>query len=106
MGLAFTGCATFQDGTDPVLHVPCLASSIEVDGKLNEDCYRQHAPLTSFVVAADNARQAPSTKAWLFWNEERLVCAFECVDSAPAPILFIFAGDKPLRNEKNAPQRY
>lgn len=82
--LAFTGCATFQGGTDRVFRVPCLASSIEVDGKLDDDCYRQHAPLTSFVVAADNARKAPSTKAWLFWNEQCLVCAFECRDSTPA----------------------
>jgi hypothetical protein len=84
MALTVAGCAiTKRDAVAP-LRVPYLSTSIEVDGDLVEECYREHAPLTAFVVAGDTSHEAPSTKAWLFWNEEGLVCSFECVDSTPA----------------------
>jgi len=82
--LATAGCATAKRETVQPLFVPCVSVEITVDGKLDEACYREHAPLTAFVVAAEPARQASTTKAWLFWNGERLVCAFDCVDATPA----------------------
>jgi len=84
MVLAVAGCATYHHEPVNLLRVPYLSDLIKVDGNLDEECYTQRAPLTSFVVAADHTRKPPSTKAWLFWNEHSLVCAFECMDSTPA----------------------
>lgn len=67
------------------LIIPYLSSPIEVDGKLDEECYQKHSPIVdTFVVAGDQTRAAPATKAWLFWNEEQLIYAFTCEDSSPA----------------------
>jgi len=66
------------------LCVSHMSEPLAADGNLDEPCYAQHAPLKAFRVAGDAARTAPSTRAWLFWAEERLVCAFECTDSSPA----------------------
>ena len=84
MALTVAGCVSTKRETDEPLRVPYLSTSIDVDGKLDEECYRGHDPLTAFVVAGNTSREAPSTRAWLFWSEERLVCSFECVDSTPA----------------------
>ena len=82
--LTIAGCATARRETPKPLCLPYLPTSMDVNGKLDEVYYRQHAPLTSFVVAAHNAREASSTKAWVFWSEDGLICAFECVDPTPA----------------------
>jgi len=84
MALAVVGCATYRYEPAKLYRVPYMSDLIKADGNLDEECYRKHAPLTSFVVAADPTRKPPPTKAWLFWNEHSLVCAFECVDSTPA----------------------
>jgi cellulose/xylan binding protein with CBM9 domain len=59
--------------------------AIVVDGRLDEACYRREPrrggfPLDRFVVASAPDRSPPPTRAWLFWNEERLVVAFDCED--------------------------
>jgi hypothetical protein len=84
LALAATGCTTAKHETTAPLRIPRVSAAVQVDGRLNEACYREHAPLTAFVVAAEPARKAPPTKAWLFWDKERLVCAFECADSTQA----------------------
>ncbi len=69
------------------LSIPYLSSPIEVDGKLDEECYQKYPPIVdTFVVAGDKTRSAPTTKAWLFWNEDQFVYAFDCEDSSPAAI--------------------
>lgn len=80
-GIGFLAANGF--GAD-LLSIPYLSTSIVVDGKLDEECYHKHKPLESFVVAGDKARKAPSTKAWLFWNEKELVCSFLCSESTLA----------------------
>ncbi len=60
------------------------STAITVDGNLNEACYQQIAPLEAFVMANDNSREVPSTKAWVFWSDSGLSFAFECVDDTPA----------------------
>lgn len=82
--LAVTGCATAPQPAPNTLRIPYLAASITADGNLDEDCYRNFAPLTAFSVASVPARTAPPTKAWLFWNEKQFICAFACEDATPA----------------------
>ncbi len=84
VALALAGCATTKHETPSPLPVPFMSAAVQVDGKLDDPCYRNCEPLTAFVVAAEPGREAPSTKAWLFWSEDRLVCAFKCVDATPA----------------------
>jgi len=84
IALAVMGCATYTHEPPNLLRVPYLSDLITADGNFDEACYAQHAPLTSFVVAADHVRKPPLTKAWLFWNDQGLVCSFQCADSTPA----------------------
>lgn len=79
-----TGCCSLPKEAPMTLEIPHETGPFVIDGVLDEVCYREHPPLTAFVVAGDPARTAPSTKAWLFWNETHLVCAFECADTTPA----------------------
>jgi hypothetical protein len=66
----------------PTLRVPPLSGELLVDGRLTESCY-QAAPLVeNFTVAGHPAMQPQSTKAWLFWQPERFVFAFDVEDSA------------------------
>ncbi|HOH29140.1 MAG TPA: carbohydrate-binding family 9-like protein [Candidatus Hydrogenedentes bacterium] len=78
------GCALHPPEIAPLLEIPRIEEEVRVDGILDESCYRSHPPFENFVVAGNPARQAPSTHAWLFWNEETLVCAFVCEDTSPA----------------------
>ncbi len=82
--LVLMGCSSLPRDATKTLQIPHVSAPFTVDGKLDEACYRQHAPLTAFVVAGDHARVAPPTRAWVFWNEEKIVCAFECADATPA----------------------
>lgn len=75
----FAGSSTAMDD----YKVPYLSSSIQVDGQLNEECYQKHSPLNQFVIAGSGGKEASSTMAWLFWNEEQLLFAFSCKDSTP-----------------------
>ncbi len=85
LAVAVSGCAGLHHDTAGFVRVPRATAEIQVDGKLDEACYRECAPLTAFVVAGEPARIAPEeTRAWLFWSEDRLVCAFECGDATPA----------------------
>ena len=88
-GVFLAGCGTKipqskMEMSSQTIHIPFSDADITVDGKLNEAVYLEVAPFEKFVVAAEPDRVAPSTKAWLFWSEERLVCAFQCIDLTPA----------------------
>lgn len=93
----FAVIAAFSTGCSPIpkqdrilesplrtMRIPFSDTMVTVDGILNEECYRENTPIDTFVVAADPARLAPATKSWLFWSNDRLVCAFDCVDPTPA----------------------
>lgn len=57
-------------------------AQITIDGILSESIYRQ-APSVgkSFVVAGAPEKSPQPTSAWLFWESERLVIAFDCTDA-------------------------
>ncbi|MBI3191614.1 MAG: carbohydrate-binding family 9-like protein, partial [Pedosphaera parvula] len=65
----------------PTLAVPFAASDLTLDGQLSESCYRESVPVESVWVAGKPDRKPPRTRAWLFWNDERLLCAFDCEDA-------------------------
>jgi hypothetical protein len=71
----------------PRLVVPFTSGHVLVDGKLNEPCYQAPPLVEAFVVAGQPAKQPPKTKAWLFWQRDKLIFAFECeaTDLAAAP---------------------
>lgn len=78
------GCASLWRPQPETLVIPYMPETVCVDGVLNEPCYRWQCPFEAFVAAGDAARPVPPTRAWLFWNEEALICAFECEDPTPA----------------------
>lgn len=84
LALSLAGCVSFKQEAANLLRVPYLAIPIQADGNLNEACYRNTTPLAAFRVAGDRARECAPTRAWLFWNENGLVCSFSCEDSSPA----------------------
>jgi len=80
-----------KDGT---YHIPYQEGIIGIDGILDESAYQKNPPFTDFVVAADSLAKAPETKAWLFWSDEYLYLAYDCLDSTPATA-------SPTSNEKD-----
>ncbi|MCC6125205.1 MAG: carbohydrate-binding family 9-like protein [Pirellulales bacterium] len=62
------------------LVAPFTSDRVLVDGKLDEACYRSGALVESFCIAGRPNEPPPPTKAWLFWQPERLAFAFECAD--------------------------
>ena len=78
LGMFFAG-GTRADEV-PVLEVPRLSGEVKIDGNLTEACYSRHKPLEDFRIAADSQHRAPSTRAWVFWREDKLVVAYECED--------------------------
>lgn len=64
----------------PMLKAPLCKDSVKIDGQLDEPCYANTPPLQCFVIAGQPDKKAASTKAWVFWQPERLVFAFECED--------------------------
>jgi hypothetical protein len=82
--LAAAHCTPLSEHTGPTLSIPEVTEPVVIDGQLNEPCYRQHAPLSAFVVAGSPAAPVPRTKAWVFWSEEQLLFAFDCEERTPA----------------------
>lgn len=74
------------------LVVPFTSEIVHIDGRLDEPCYRA-TPLVGdadFVVAGRPNVQPPKTRAWLYWQDDRLIFAFDCEDadvvaSEPSP---------------------
>lgn len=81
--LLCTGCALWQRAVPAGARwdVPELAEGLNVDGRLTEACYRDHPALTNFVIAGNPSAQPQPTRAWLFWNLERLIIAFDVNDA-------------------------
>jgi len=77
-------CASLPEKHCAPLTIPYTREAIDADGILNESCYQTYPPMDCFVVAGDPSRLPPKTRAWLFWNEDALVCTFKCEDDSPA----------------------
>ena len=76
--LVMSLCAAWAS---PVLFVPEWPGQIKVDGKLDEACYQAPPTVEKFLVAGQPDQRPPKTKAWLFWQSDRLIFAFECEDA-------------------------
>ncbi len=70
--------------TMKVLEIPRLPAPVAIDGRLQEEIYRTHAPERSFHLAAAPEVPVPPTEAWIFWQPESLVVAFRVTDPTPA----------------------
>jgi hypothetical protein len=81
--LLCAGCALWPRAVPPGARwdAPELAGGLNVDGRLTEACYREQAALTSFVVAGKPSAQPQPTHAWLFWDPDRLIIAFDASDA-------------------------
>lgn len=78
------GCASLLRPATETLIIPYMPDTICADGLLNEPCYQRQHPFELFTAAGNDAQPIPPTRAWLFWNENSLICAFECEDPSPA----------------------
>ena len=81
--LGAIGLALVSAGGDPVdrrLEVPRLGGEVVVDGKLDEACYQTQPLVKQFVIAGRPGQRPQKTRAWLFWQPEQLVFAFDCED--------------------------
>jgi hypothetical protein len=65
----------------PELVIPLTASAVRVDARLDQPLYATPPLLDRFVVAGEPHRTPPATRAWLFWQPERLIFAFDCDDA-------------------------
>lgn len=73
--LTITGCRTI-----PSLDIPMIHTPPSIDGRLDESCYRDTPSMQSFVIAGNPSQTPPPTNAWLFWNSDNLILAFDCQD--------------------------
>jgi len=78
---ALTLARTAFPAIAPLLSVPEWKGELNADAKLEESCYRTNSPIEPFVVAGEPGKQPPRTRAWLFWNAEKLIFAFDCEDT-------------------------
>jgi len=76
--LALSLCSAWSS---PILDVPEWHGQIKVDGKLDEPCFQAPPIVDQFVVAGRPDLRPQKTKAWLFWQRDQLVFAFECEDA-------------------------
>jgi len=81
VGLLLAALSPTFASAGPVLNVPEWRGELKVDGKLDEAGYRTPPLVSRFVVAGQPAERPQQTKAWLFWQRERLIFAFECEDT-------------------------
>ena len=82
--LGLPACRPEPGGSPPDLPevgIPRCDSRVAIDGKLDETCYHHEALVARFVVAGAPGEAAPATRAWLFWDEDRLLFAFDCEDA-------------------------
>ncbi len=104
-----SGSSTPQSHTTPSLIIERAQCTFAIDGRLNERCYSKASAMSQFGVAGEPATAASPTRAWLFWDDEGLIFAFDCDDrslEAAAPTgeepdvdrqdrveLFLWSGD-------------
>ena len=79
--LSLAGCATAPMAVPSQAMVPRLHDSFVIDGRLTEPCYARAPLVKRFVVAGAPAKTPQPTRAWLFWEPERLVFGFEVIDA-------------------------
>lgn len=79
--LSVTGCASAPLAAPARAMVPRLRDTVVIDGRLAEPCYARAPLVKRFVVAGAPARTPQPTRAWLFWNPERLVFGFDVIDA-------------------------
>jgi len=84
--LALIGCRSMDANSPstarvPELVVPFTPATIHVDGKLDEPLYQAPPLVERFVIAGQPDKRPPATRAWLFWQPQRLIFAFECEDA-------------------------
>ena len=71
-------CAAGDVSTISIARLP---AEVVIDGRLDEACYRGRPLVDRFVVAGSPTAATSATRTWLFWNEDRLVFAFDCEDA-------------------------
>ena len=84
--LALPGChRTITTANKPnrtlVITAPFTTGQISVDGNLDEPCYHTPPLVEDFVIAGQPGKQPSKTKAWLFWQRDKLIFAFDCEDA-------------------------
>lgn len=87
LALLLSVCSCVPRASTPARGIARLTESLQVDGSLDEPCYRRVAPVTDFKVASQPDATAPTTEAWLQWNEAGLWFAYAAqdVDIVAAP---------------------
>jgi hypothetical protein len=78
---SLSGCSTARRQAPTHATIPHLRQAIVIDGRLSEPCYAQAPLVDQFVAAGAPNKPLQPTRAWLFWNSERLVFAFDVVDA-------------------------
>lgn len=78
--LLLSACACVPRTSIPAFKIARLTESLRVDGYLDEPCYERATPVTDFKVASQPGAAAPTTEAWLQWNEAGLWFAFAAQD--------------------------
>ena len=78
-GICVTSTSLAADKV-PVLKIPRLQTEVKIDGNLDESCYTKHKPFVDFRIAADPKNRPPLTRAWVFWRQDKIVFAYDCVD--------------------------
>jgi hypothetical protein len=76
---AIAACTTRRE--TPSLEIPRLPCDVVIDGKLDETCYTSAPLVGRFVVAGAPESPTSGTRVWLYWNDDRLVFAFDCEDA-------------------------
>jgi hypothetical protein len=79
--LLLTGCAHVPGDRATTLDITRLTGPLQVDGRLDEPCYRRVIPVTDFKIASQPGANASPTWAWLQWNEAGLWFAFAAQDT-------------------------
>ncbi len=62
--------------------VPFLETPLCLDGRFDEEIYKQTEPFTDFVYPWESGRKPPPTRAWLFWDRLYLYACFDVEDRA------------------------
>lgn len=65
----------------PLRYIPKLPGEVVIDGKLDESWYRETPPIENFKIAGQPDAKTPATQAWVFWNEDKMLFAFNCTDA-------------------------
>ncbi|NLF94722.1 MAG: hypothetical protein GX564_12625, partial [Oligosphaeraceae bacterium] len=84
--LRFLPEAPRQSATPPAmprqLHAPRLTTPPAIDGRLNDDCWRQACHIPEFVYASGQPASI-RTQAWLARDDKNLYLAFCCAEPDP-----------------------